>query len=90
MVACLEVDGHLEIGGGNWGWDHDPGWVHNIRAHPDVEVVRKRRTQRMRATVLTGEDATRASEAVHGAYPHSLAYVDRRTLPVSYVRLDPA
>jgi hypothetical protein len=44
----------------------------------------------MRATVLTGEDAARASEAVHGAYPHSLAYVDRRTLPVSYVRLDPA
>jgi deazaflavin-dependent oxidoreductase (nitroreductase family) len=90
MVACLEVDGHLEIGGGNWGWDNDPGWFHNLRADREVEIVRARRTQRMRATVLDGDDAARASKAVHGAYPHSLAYVDRRSRPVSYVRLDPA
>jgi deazaflavin-dependent oxidoreductase (nitroreductase family) len=90
MVACLEVDGHLEIGGGNWGWDNDPGWFHNLRADREVEIVRARRTQRMRATVLDGDDAARASKAVHRAYPHSLAYVHRRSRPVSYVRLDPA
>lgn len=90
MVACLpEPDGTLTIGGGNWGWDNDPAWYLNLCADPDVEIVRGRRTERRRAVVLEGDDAARAAEAVHGAYPHSQVYVSRRARPVPYVRLEP-
>ena len=90
MVACLDrPDGSILVGGGNWGWDNDPGWYLNLRADPGVEVVRGRKAVRMRARVLEGDEAERASEAVHRAYPHSQAYVQRRTRPVPYVRLDP-
>jgi deazaflavin-dependent oxidoreductase (nitroreductase family) len=90
MVACLDGDGSsLIIGGGNWGWDHDPGWYYNLAANPDVEVVRGRQTVPMRATVLAGAEAETARDALATAYPHSQLYVNRRTRPVPVVRLDP-
>jgi deazaflavin-dependent oxidoreductase (nitroreductase family) len=88
MVACLsEPDGALTIGGGNWGWDNDPGWFLNLSANPDVEIVRGGVTERRHAVVLAGEEAARAAEAVGRAYPHSQVYVSRRVRPVPYVRL---
>jgi len=92
MVAYLRADDRPDsvvIGGGNWGWDNDPAWYLNVCAHPEVEIVRDRRTQRMHATVLTGDAAARAAVDVHAAYPHSQVYVSRRVRPVPYVRLDP-
>src|SRR5262245_31261134 len=35
LVAWTAVDGHRVIGGGNWGWDNDPGWLYNLVARPD-------------------------------------------------------
>lgn len=89
LVACTRHDGHLFVGGGNWGWDRDPGWVHNAIAQPDVEVVRRRRVQSMRAVVLSGQEAQAANDALGEAYPHSLAYVARRSRPIRVLRLDP-
>jgi deazaflavin-dependent oxidoreductase (nitroreductase family) len=89
MVACLDRGDHLLVGGGNWGWDRDPAWVYNAAAHPDVEVVRRRRCTPMRATVLEGSDAVEGAEALALAYPHSQVYIQRRTRPLPVVRLDP-
>jgi deazaflavin-dependent oxidoreductase (nitroreductase family) len=93
LVACLADDagaGFL-VGGGNWGWDHDPGWLHNLRARPACEVQRGRRPPRaMVASVLEGGAADAAREALTAAYPHSQAYVERRVRPVPVVRLSPA
>jgi deazaflavin-dependent oxidoreductase (nitroreductase family) len=90
MVAYLDDDDAIVIGGGNWGWDNDPAWFFNIQANPDVEVVRNRRTERRRATVLIGDALAAAEADARRAYPHSHAYVDRRTRRIPYVRLDPA
>ena len=91
LVACL-VDGDgFVIGGGNWGWDRDPGWLHNLRAHPRCEVQRGRSPATpMASVVLDGAAAEAARAALTAAYPHSQAYVDRRTLPITTVRLSPA
>jgi deazaflavin-dependent oxidoreductase (nitroreductase family) len=89
MVACIERDGHLLVGGGNWGWDRNPGWYHNVLADPDVEVVRRRQTRRMRAQPLDGAELERAQAALAEAYPHSQVYVNRRTRPIPAVRFDP-
>lgn len=89
LVACTPHDGRLVVGGGNWGWDRDPGWVHNAIAQPEVEVVRRRQVQSMHAVVLTGREAQAANDALGAAYPHSLAYVARRSRPIPALRLDP-
>ena len=91
LVACLvEGDGFV-VGGGNWGWDHDPGWLHNLRSQPVCEVQRGRGGGRpMVASLLEGVDADVARAALTAAYPHSQAYVDRRVRPVPVVRLSPA
>jgi deazaflavin-dependent oxidoreductase (nitroreductase family) len=89
LIACTVHEGRLIVGGGNWGWDRDPGWVHNALARPEVEVVRKRRVESMRAVLLDGDDARAANDALARAYPHSQAYVERRTRPIATLRLDP-
>jgi deazaflavin-dependent oxidoreductase (nitroreductase family) len=89
LIACTVHEGRLIVGGGNWGWDRDPGWVHNAIAHPQVEIVRKRRVESMLAVLLTGDDAQAANDALARAYPHSQVYVERRSRPITTVRLDP-
>lgn len=91
LVACLPGDdGTIVIGGGNWGWDHDPGWLHNLRVQPQCEVQRGRTTRAMVATILEGPAADVARADLVAAYPHSQAYVERRVRPVPAVRLSPA
>ena len=90
LVACL-VDGEgFVVGGGNWGWDHDPGWFHNLRAHPVCTVQRGRSAARaMTASWVEGVAADAARAALTAAYPHTQAYVDRRERPIPVVRLSP-
>jgi deazaflavin-dependent oxidoreductase (nitroreductase family) len=87
LVACLELDGRIVVGGGNWGWDADPGWSYNVAANPAVEVVRGRRAERRAARVLDGAEAQRTREALAAAYPHSQNYVARRQRPIPVVEL---
>ena len=89
LVAYIEDGDALLIGGGNWGWDNDPGWLYTIKADPHVEVTRGRQTQHMLATVLDGDEREKASQRLAEAYPHSQVYVSRRVRPVPAVRLEP-
>jgi deazaflavin-dependent oxidoreductase (nitroreductase family) len=89
LVAYIEDGDSLLVGGGNWGWDHDPGWLYNIAARPTVEVVRARETTRMRGTVLEGDEREKASQRLAEAYPHSQVYLQRRVRPIPAVRLQP-
>jgi hypothetical protein len=43
----------------------------------------------MRAHALEGAELERAQTALAEAYPHSQAYVSRRTRPIPAVRFDP-
>lgn len=93
LVACL-VDGDgFVVGGGNWGWDRDPGWLHNLRVNPVCEVQRGRGPDAVRAMVateLSGPAVDEARAALTAAYPHSQAYVERRVRPIAVMRLSPA
>ncbi|BBX62200.1 hypothetical protein MSAS_13740 [Mycobacterium saskatchewanense] len=37
-VACFDIGGKIYIVGSAAGRDSNPGWVHNLRAHPNVTV----------------------------------------------------
>lgn len=88
-MAYTTVDGDYVIGGGNWGWDRDPGWLYNIGANPDVDVVIGRDSFRMRGTILEGDEEAAARDALAAAFPHSQIYVTRRVRRIPTVRLQP-
>lgn len=91
LVYCRDGRDLLVVGS-NGGEAADPAWVHNVRAHPDVEVWLGRRHVACTATVLDdgGPDHDRAFALAdrhnHGRYRRYQARTTRR-IPV--VRLVP-
>ncbi len=68
-----------------------PAWYHNLKAHPDVEVVAKDRSGRYVAHEAEGEERERlwkAATAVYGGYDVYQARTGGRRIPVMV--LEPA
>ena len=82
-------DGFAVIASTGGGPKH-PGWFHNLRAQPDVEVQVGRRRVPVRARVAEGEERTelwaRANQVNDGQYDTYQSRTDR-VIPV--VVLDP-
>jgi F420H(2)-dependent quinone reductase len=84
-LLYLDVgDGRFALVGSNGGDDRDPAWVHNLRAHPqvDVEVEGQRRTM----TAVVADDATRDElwprlVAIYKQYANYQTKTDRK-IPV--------
>ncbi len=54
-VLGIPTQGEVAIIASNFGQYRHPGWYHNLRAHPDAEVVIDGRRQRVRAVEADGE-----------------------------------
>ena len=74
----------LVVVASNWGGPRNPGWYHNLRAHPDVRVAIDGRGIAMRARVARGAERERLFAAVKRAGPQFAAYErkTKRTIPV--------
>ena len=74
----------LVIVASNWGGPRNPGWYHNLRAHPDVRVAIDGRGIAMRARVARGAERERLFAAVKATAPQFGAYArkTKRTIPV--------
>jgi deazaflavin-dependent oxidoreductase (nitroreductase family) len=73
------------------GSPRHPAWYHNLRAHPDVEVVAPGRSGRYRARDAEGEERARLWDEVNDLYSGYDTYQGRaggRRIPV--VVLEPA
>lgn len=71
------------------GAPRNPAWLHNIRAHPDVEVTFEGRRRPMRAVIAEGDERDRLWDIVCDNYSGYATYQQRaggRTIPV--VRLE--
>lgn len=55
VMAIPDADGLL-VAAANFGSDRSPGWLHNVRTHPDVRVVVAGTERPMRAEELRGEE----------------------------------
>jgi deazaflavin-dependent oxidoreductase (nitroreductase family) len=89
-VAYRELDGRLVVIGGAGGQSRPPDWIANLRATPNVGVTRQRRTQRMHARVLDGEERQSAWDALLPDWPMIAKYQDRAGYPIPVVLLQPA
>ena len=72
------------------GADHDPGWLHNLRERPEVEVSRKNMpNQPMRARIATPDERARIwpqATAKHKGYAAHQRSTDRE---IPLVLLEP-
>lgn len=66
-----------------------PGWYHNIRANPDVEVRMRGGTKKMRARVATPEEKARLWPDVVKKYKGYGQYQTRTTREIPLVILEP-
>ncbi len=51
----IPTDGTVAVIASNFGQYHHPGWYHNLRAHPDADVVVDGKHRRVHAVVADGE-----------------------------------
>ncbi|HEV3233619.1 MAG TPA: nitroreductase/quinone reductase family protein [Candidatus Dormibacteraeota bacterium] len=58
VLSLIEIDGDRFV----LPWDSRCGWLHNVRAHPDVVVDDRVKVQRARAEVVEGEVAERVRQ----------------------------
>jgi len=74
----------IVIVGSNGGKKHNPGWVHNLRAHPEALVKRGKTDQKMRAREATGKPREQAWELAASQFPLYRKYQERteRLIPV--------
>lgn len=73
----------------NWGQKHYPAWYLNLKAHPEVTVTYRGRTQAYIACELTGMDRDTAWQKAVSRYPGYDLYRGRtggRVIPVVELR----
>jgi F420H(2)-dependent quinone reductase len=90
------VLGYLEEDGDGWliigskgGAPRNPGWVHNLDAHPDAMVVLADGERlAVGASRLTGEELDAAWRRIESEAPEYIAYLSRteRAIPVFRLR----
>jgi deazaflavin-dependent oxidoreductase (nitroreductase family) len=87
LVYGVDGDGRYVVVGSDGGADRSPGWVHNVKADPHVEVQLGRTRSSATAEVLTeGPDYDRCWRIVNalnrhkdgGRYDHYQTLTERR------------
>ncbi len=83
-TICMPVEGGIVVVGSNWGGDRDPAWVHNLRAHPQVEIAFRGYVGPAVAREVTGEERARLWRQMVAYSPQHAVYQagTSRLLPV--------
>jgi len=89
-LMCLpRADGSFLIGGSNWGQEHHPAWTANLIAHPDAEVVVSRRTVKVRARLLAGDERESAYALIEAQFPGYRQYETTAKRRIRIFSLEP-
>jgi deazaflavin-dependent oxidoreductase (nitroreductase family) len=89
-LMCLpRPDGSFLVGGSNWGQEHHPAWTANLLAHPAAEVVIRRRTVKVRARLLTGDERESAWALIETQFPGYRQYETTANRRIRIFRLEP-
>jgi deazaflavin-dependent oxidoreductase (nitroreductase family) len=74
----------------NYGRAHNPGWYHNLKAHPQASVTIGDVTQAVEAREITGQQRDHCLRAAAASYPGFLVYQARSPhRPIPVIRLEP-
>lgn len=90
VLAIPAADG-LAIIASNFGQDRHPGWYHNLRAHPEADVVVDGARRHVRAVPVDGERRARIWQEGLRTYPGFDQYQRRAShRQISVFVLEPA
>jgi len=83
-VGYFDIDGKLIVVGSYAGADIDPGWVHNLRAHPGTQVEIGTDTVDVEARELPAGERDAAWGQIAAMAPPFAAYQDKtdRVIPL--------
>lgn len=77
----------LLVVGSNGGEERAPGWLLNLRAHPEATVTIGRERHEVTARTAGAEERARLWPAIVATYPGYAAYERRTTRPIPVVVL---
>jgi len=83
-VLCIPEGKNLILVGSNWGNSKNPGWVYNLRVHPQTQVRKAKLVKGFRARELGGDERKVAWQKAVRFYPPYVSYErrSRRSLPI--------
>jgi len=78
---------HVLLVGSGGGADREPAWSLNLRANPEVSILRAGRAEVRRATLLAGAERERAWRMAVAVYPGFERYQARLSREIPVFRL---
>ena len=88
LVYMPDGDDYLVVAS-KGGYAKDPGWLHNLRAHPDTEVQIGGRRLKVSAREATAEERERLWPPAADYNPHWARYRERTSREIPFVLLTP-
>ena len=74
LLGIPTPDANLALFGTNFGQSNTPGWVHNIRANPDVEIGWRDTATKATADLMSVDAAEPVWDTAAAAYPNYANY----------------
>jgi deazaflavin-dependent oxidoreductase (nitroreductase family) len=89
-LMCLpRPDGSYLVAGSNWGQAHHPAWSANLLAHPDAEILVRRRPHPVRARLLDGDEREAAWGMLEAQFPGYREYETQAQRDIRIFSLQP-
>jgi deazaflavin-dependent oxidoreductase (nitroreductase family) len=89
LVCLPRPDGSYLVSGSNWGLPQHPAWTANLLAHPDAEIIVRRRPVPVRARLLDGTEREAAWASLEAQFPGYREYERRAGRTVRIFQLTP-
>lgn len=89
LTSPVYDDDRIVLVASRGGDPHHPGWYHNIKANPDVEIVTRAGRRKMRARVATAEEKQELWPQVVAKYKGYGQYQTKTTRDIPLVILEP-
>ena len=89
-LVFVEHDGSFVVVGSNAGRAHHPGWVHNLRARPEAEVMHGAKRTRCTARFASGPEAADLWKRLVAHSPGFARYREDTDRPFPIAVLTPA
>lgn len=89
LICFPEDGGRFLVAGSNWGKPHHPAWTANLIAHPDADIVYKRRAIPIHGELLGDAEREAVWPKLEAQFPGYRKYEDTAAREVRVFRLTP-
>ncbi|MFK7975239.1 MAG: nitroreductase family deazaflavin-dependent oxidoreductase [Halioglobus sp.] len=87
VTLCMPQGDDLLLVGSNWGTDKDPAWIHNLRAHPQAQVIYRGYKGPMTASELSAKERAEVWHELVSFNPQYAQYQTMTERPMPVMRL---